>query len=51
MSRHYNVTHVDAQGVRRRLLVGASNNVEAREFAIRVYGLAWYLCAVRQETR
>lgn len=48
MSR-YAVTHIDAQHVRRRLLVGAPSNLEAREFAVRVYGLAWYIGAVRQE--
>lgn len=49
--RYYAVTHVDAQRVRRRLVIGAPNNVQAREFALRAYGPAWYIGAVRQEAR
>lgn len=47
MSRHYNVTHVDALGVRRRMVIGAPSRELAQAFAEQLYGLPWYLSAVR----
>lgn len=46
MSR-YTVTHIDAQRVRRRLVISAASRAMAWEFAERLYGWAWYLSAVR----
>lgn len=47
MSNRYNVTHVDAQGVRRRLVIGAPNRELAWAFAEQLYGMPWYLSAVK----
>lgn len=47
MSRHYNVTHVDAQGVRRRLVISAPSRDLAWAFAEQLYGMPRYLSAVR----
>lgn len=47
MSRHYNVTHVDALGVRRRMVIGAPSRAQAWAFAEQLYGMPWYLSAVR----
>ncbi len=41
------VTHIDAKRVRRRLLIGAPTRNMALDFAERLYGLAWYMGAVR----
>lgn len=41
------VTHIDAQRVRRRLVVGAATRDMAIEFAERMYGPAWFMGAVR----
>ena len=43
----YAVTHVDAQHVRRRLLIGAPTRAVAQAFAEQRYGLAWCIVAVR----
>ncbi len=42
MSR-YAITHVDAQRVRRHLVVGAANRAMAWECAERLYGSAWFM--------
>lgn len=45
MSR-YAITHVDAQHIRRRLVVGAASRAMAWECAERLYGPAWFMsCA------
>lgn len=46
MSR-YAVTHVDAQHVRRRLLIGAPSRAVAQAVVEKRYGLAWCIVAVR----
>ena len=46
-SNRYTVTHVDAEGVRRRLLIGAPSRAMAWAFAEQLYGDALYLSAVR----
>ena len=43
----YTVTHVDANHVRRRLLIGAPSRKLAESFALQLYGDAWYLSAVK----
>ncbi len=43
----YTVTHVDAQRVRRRLLIGAPSRAVAQAFAEQLYGMAWCIVAVR----
>ncbi len=46
MSR-YTVTHVDAERVRRRLVISAVTRAAAQDFAEGLYGVAWYLSAMR----
>lgn len=43
----YAVTHVDAQHVRRRLLIGAPTRAVAQAEVEQRYGLAWCIVAVR----
>lgn len=43
----YALTHIDAERVRRRLVVSAATRDMAIDFAERLYGLALYMCAVR----
>lgn len=47
MSNRYSITHIDAQGVRRRLVIGAPCRALAQSFAEQLYGDALYLSAVR----
>ena len=46
-SNRYTVTHVDAEGVRRRLLIGAPSRAMAWAFAEQLYGDAWFLSAIK----
>ncbi|WP_193615959.1 hypothetical protein [Delftia acidovorans] len=43
----YAITHVDAQYVRRRLVLGAATRADAEAAVLRLYGLPWFLTAVR----
>ncbi len=43
----YAITHIDAQHVRRRLVLGAVNRAAAEDAVLRLYGLPWFLTAVR----
>ena len=43
----YTVTHVDAEGVRRRLLIGAPSRDMAVVCAETLYGSAWYLAVIK----
>lgn len=43
----YAVTHVDALHVRRRLVLSAANRAAAQDAVERIYGLPWFLTAVR----
>jgi hypothetical protein len=43
----FSVTHVDAEGVRRRLVIGAPTRTMAWECAERLYGDAWFMSCVR----
>lgn len=46
MSR-YTVTHVDAERVRRRLVISAVSRAAAQDLTEHLYGLAWFFAAVR----
>ena len=43
----YAITHVDALHVRRRLVLSAANRAAAQDAVERIYGLPWFLTAVR----
>lgn len=43
----YAVTHVDEMHVRRRLVLSAANRAAAQAAVERIYGLPWFLTAVR----
>lgn len=43
----YTVTHVDAEGVCRRLLIGAPSRDLAVVCAESLYGAAWYLAVIK----
>ena len=43
----YTVTHVDAEGVRRRRLIGAPSRDLAVVCAETLYGSAWYLAVIK----
>ncbi|WP_198818728.1 hypothetical protein [Delftia lacustris] len=43
----YAITHVDALHVRRRLVLSAANRAAAQAAVERIYGLPWFLTAVR----
>ncbi|WP_199135250.1 hypothetical protein [Delftia sp. ASV31] len=43
----YAVTHVDEMLVRRRLVLSAANRAAAQAAVERIYGLPWFLTAVR----
>lgn len=44
---HFAITHIDQNHVRRRMVIGAPNNAMARDFAVRIYGAAWFMSCVR----
>nr|WP_186827431.1 hypothetical protein [Comamonas testosteroni] len=46
-ANRYSITHVDADRVRRRLVIGAPSRKLAEAFAVQLYGDAWYLSAVK----
>lgn len=46
-ANRYNITHVDAHGVRRRLVIGAPSRELACVCVETLYGAAWYLSAVK----
>lgn len=43
----YAITHVDALHVRRRLVLSAANRAAAQDAVERIYGMPWFLTAVR----
>lgn len=43
----YAVTHVDALHVRRRVVLSAANRAAAQATVELIYGLPWFLTAVR----
>ena len=43
----YSVTHVDAEGVRRRLVIGAPSRDLAVVCAESLYGAAWFLAVIK----
>lgn len=43
----YAITHVDALHVRRRLVLSAANRAAAQATVELIYGLPWFLAAVR----
>lgn len=44
---HFAVTHVDAAGVRRRIVLGAASRAMAWECVEGLYGPAWFMSCVR----
>nr|WP_312378931.1 hypothetical protein [Delftia acidovorans] len=43
----YAITHIDAQHVRRRLVLSAVSRAAAQAAVERIYGLPWFMTAVR----